>query len=92
MTAPSRSRPVAGSGAAGWVSSTYFSPSRLDWRSRAVALAGSFTLPLSSTVTCACQEFGARFTSETRPTGTSLTRTAALGTRSSTSWNRTLTV
>ena len=54
MVAPSASRsdaaPVAGA-----VSSTYFSPSRLDCFSRADALAGSRTEPLTRMVTRAVQ-------------------------------------
>ncbi len=96
ITAPSASRPVSpdavASGAvAGVASSTYFSPSRLDWRSRATASAGSTTSPLTATVTSAVHPSAARPMFSTRPTGTSLTLTPACGTRSSTSLNRTVT-
>jgi len=90
MNAPSDSFPVASAGG-GAESSTYFSPSRLDWRSLAPAFAGSLTSPLTSRVTSAVQPSRARLISSTRPTATSLTFTPDCGTRSSTSVNCTFT-
>lgn len=76
----------------GAASCTYFSPRRLVCSSLASALAGSFTSPLTSMVTVAVHPFFGSVISVTRPTATSLTRTAACGTRSSTVSNSAVTV
>ncbi|CAM5713051.1 hypothetical protein SGLAM104S_00228 [Streptomyces glaucescens] len=89
MTSPSASLPVPVSraGATSWM---YFSPSRLDCSSRAVASAGSRTAPLISMVTRADQPSSSM--PVTRPTATSLTFTAACGTRLRTSRSSAVTV
>ena len=91
ITAPAARRPCGGSVGEG-ISSTNFSPRRLVWRRRAVALAGRTTAPLTSTTTWAVQPSGASETSRTTPTGTSLTRTLLFGTRSTTLVNCAVTM
>jgi hypothetical protein len=78
--------------AGGALSSMYHSPSRLDWRSAASALAGRCTSPLMTIVTVAVQLCAGRLMLDTRPTATSLTRTADCGTRSTTLLNCAVTV
>ena len=81
---------MAGS-AVGTLSSTNFSPSRLDCFSSAWALAGSAMSPLTVIATSADRVSGVRVILSTRPTATSLTLTLDCGTRSSTSVNSAVT-
>src|SRR6476659_6131172 len=79
---PSCSLPCGGTSVGG-ASSMCSEPSRLVWPSLAVALAGSWTSPLSFIVTSACQPW--RSILVTVPTFTSPTRTRELGSMLSTS-------
>jgi len=89
MVSPSFSSPC---GTSGRSSSTNFSPSRLVWRTRAVALRGSRTDFFTRSVTLALNVAGSSAILSTSPTDTSSTLTADCGTRSSTSSNSATTV